>query len=308
MAEPFHEGEIAIQKRTDERGTAMLNGSMLADNIPPGAVPFIQQQYYALFSSPDSNNDIWISMLTGAPGFARSSKDRKAVDMTLPEKSHLAADPVFANLKEGTPIGGLFIELATRRRLRINGTVQLTHENAFRIDIVQAYPNCPKYIQRRAIDGINGQTSGDFSPASGEGLDAMGKAIIEKSDTLFVGSGDDTGLHYDASQRGGMAGFVDIVDDNTLRIPDYPGNSMFNTFGNFHVNPKGALLFVDYENDTQFHLSGEVTLEFDKDDEIERTAGTGRWWTFKVNKWCTSPLAHDLDWRFVDYSPFNPKS
>jgi predicted pyridoxine 5'-phosphate oxidase superfamily flavin-nucleotide-binding protein len=307
MAEAFHEGEIAIQKQTEERGTAMLNGGMLADNIPPGAVPFISQQYYALFSSPDPQGDIWISMLTGKQGFARSTKDRKGVALALPAKSALADDPVFSHVKNGAPIGGLFIELATRRRLRVNGTMQNVTDKALTIDIEQAYPNCPKYIQRRAIDKVNGTSAGDFNADSGSGLNAMGKSMIEQADTLFVGSGDHEG-HFDASQRGGMAGFVDIMDDNVLRIPDYPGNSMFNTFGNFHVNPKGALLFIDYQNNTQLHLTGVVALEFDKEDEIQRTAGSGRWWTFTVKSWCTSALAHDLDWRFVDYSPFNPKS
>jgi predicted pyridoxine 5'-phosphate oxidase superfamily flavin-nucleotide-binding protein len=306
MAEPFHDGEIAIQKLTEERGTAMLNGGMLGNSIPPGAVPFIQQQHYAFFSSADQQGDIWISMLTGEPGFAQSNVERTGIEISLPEQSRVASDPVFAEFKPNAPFGGLFIELSTRRRLRINGRAIEVTEQAFTLDIEQAYPNCPKYIQRRGVEKINVQSTAAFTAESGIGLNTMARDIIAKSDTLFVGSAD-TDEHFDASHRGGEVGFVTVVDDKTLRMADYPGNSMFNTLGNFHVNPKAGLLFVDFDNNTQLHLTGEATMEYDCEADIDKTAGSGRWLNFVIKSWRTSPLAHDLDWRFVDYSPFNPK-
>ena len=42
-------------------------------------------------------------------------------------------------------------------------------------------------------------------------------------------------------RRGGNPGFVQILDDRSLRIPDYSGNSMFNTLGNLIVN-RGQML------------------------------------------------------------------
>lgn len=304
MAEPFHEGEIAIQKRTEEHGIAMLNGNLVADNIPPGAVPFISQQYYALFSSHDSDGNIWISMLTGEPGFAKSAADRKSIDMALPDAAVRKDDPVFGQLSEGQPVGGLFIELSTRRRLRANGKAVNVDDSQFTLAIDQAYPNCPKYIQQRNVEGISG-SNGGFSAGSGEALTDEQKALIANADTLFLGSAD-ANNNFDASQRGGKPGFVGI-DGNTLRIPDYPGNSMYNSFGNFEVNNKGGMTFVDFENNVQLHLTGEVTLEFGVEADKEKTGGTGRWWQFKVTGWCTSPLAYNLGWKFVSYSPFIPK-
>lgn len=70
------------------------------------------------------------------------------------------------------------------------------------------------------------------SKASGSVLDEVRARRVERADTLFV-----TSRHpvrgADVSHRGGAPGFVLVVDAKRLRIPDYRGNSMFNTFGNF---------------------------------------------------------------------------
>jgi predicted pyridoxine 5'-phosphate oxidase superfamily flavin-nucleotide-binding protein len=143
-------------------------------------------------------------------------------------------------------------------------------------------------------------------PSSGQALDVMATSLIAQCDTLFVGSADSQ-ANFDASHRGGLPGFVDQVSDTQLRIPDYHGNSMFNTLGNFHVNAKAGLLFIDLKRNIQLHLTGKVSIEFDNPSHIEKSGGTGRWWTFDIKAWRTSPLAHSASWRFVDNSPFNPK-
>jgi len=49
-----------------------------------------------------------------------------------------------------------------------------------------------------------------------------------------------------------LPGFVEILDENRLRIPVYRGNSMYNTPGNFTINPAAGLMFIDYENARTF--------------------------------------------------------
>ena len=75
----------------------------------------------------------------------------------------------------------------------------------------------------------------------------------------------------DASHRGGQAGFVNIVDDRTLRIPDYLGNSMFNTLGNFTANPRAGLIFPDFESGRTLQLIGRPEILYDVDDLPDET-------------------------------------
>ena len=305
MKERYHKGEIEVQELTGERNLAMMNAGMVSDTIPGGAIPFVAQQNFIVLSTIDDQGDIWISMVTGKPGFAKAREDRKAVGLSLASPKQREHDPFFKALAEDSPVGGLFIELATRLRLRVNGKVQNLTDDSMTLAVDQVYPNCPKYIQRRNINVKDTKAVSEVETETGTFLDSVVKAILEKADTLFVGSADDN-RHCDASHRGGTAGFVQIVDDQTLRIPDYPGNSMFNTFGNFHMNPKGGLLFLDFEKNRQFHLTGDVTLDLNSADNTGKTGGTNRWWNFTVRKWTSSPLAHQYAWEFVDFSPFNP--
>ena len=60
-----------------------------------------------------------------------------------------------------------------------------------------------------------------------------------RGDVLFIATAHAT-RGADASHRGGNPGFIEVLDGKTVRIPDYAGNSMFNTLGNLVVNPAAA--------------------------------------------------------------------
>ena len=84
--------------------------------------------------------------------------------------------------------------------------------------------------------------------------------MIESADTFFLGTTHpDSG--NDASHRGGPPGFVRVTGDG-LWWPDYPGNNMFNSFGNLAVDPTAALLFVDFGTGRTLQLSGTATVDW----------------------------------------------
>ncbi|MEL7247025.1 MAG: pyridoxamine 5'-phosphate oxidase family protein [Bacteroidota bacterium] len=85
--------------------------------------------------------------------------------------------------------------------------------------------------------------------------------MIRQADTFFWATQSSAGK-ADASYRGGKAGFVEILANGQLRIPDYPGNSLFNSLGNIHENPNTSLLFVDFEQGNVLQLTGKATLSF----------------------------------------------
>ena len=110
----------------------------------------------------------------------------------------------------------------------------------------------------------------------GRGADGRLVEWIRHTDTFFVSSADSHG-RVDTSHRGGNAGFV-RVEDGSLWIPDYPGNPMFATLGNFMVDPRGGLVFLDCSRNLQLQLAGDVRVELERGEQSSETGGTGRWW------------------------------
>jgi uncharacterized protein len=300
----FHEGERLIQERTGEREIALLNGRMIADRIPNAARSFIALQRLCVCAGISHDGDLWAHFLTGVPGFAAASEDMKVVDLELAdEQGVLNSTPLFTDLRVAAPLGILFIDLATRRRLRVNGTVSALTDAAVQVAVHEAFPNCPKYIQRRQIAEVSQQPRITAIEQGAALNDAMAQ-WIRHADTLFVASSYPDG-RVDASHRGGNPGFVRSSDD-LLLIPDYVGNSMYNTLGNFAVHPRAGLTFVDFDHGRQLQLTGDVELRFDVESELQLTGGTGRWWAFRPRRWIASSWNLPLAWKYVDASRFNP--
>lgn len=96
-------------------------------------------------------------------------------------------------------------------------------------------------------------------------------AFIERSPMFFLATADAEGWP-DCSYKGGMPGFVRVVDPRTLLIPAYDGNGMFRSLGNIIMNPKVGLLFIDWEHPSRMRVSGTASLLHD-DDIVTRFEG-----------------------------------
>ena len=68
------------------------------------------------------------------------------------------------------------------------------------------------------------------------------QAMVKASPLVIVSSSGADGL--DGSPRGDVPGFVRIIDERTLAIPDRPGNNRLDTLRNLLVDPRVALLFI----------------------------------------------------------------
>ena len=88
--------------------------------------------------------------------------------------------------------------------------------------------------------------------------------FISLSPFLVIGSGDQ---HHqmDASPRGGDAGFVKVIDAQTLLIPDSPGNNRLDTLTNIIATSKVGLLFFIPGIDEVVRINGSATLQTDAD-------------------------------------------
>ena len=81
------------------------------------------------------------------------------------------------------------------------------------------------------------------------------------SRTLFFLSTADAEGRPDCSYKGGLPGFVRVIDPQTLVFPNYDGNGMFKSLGNVLANPYVGLLFIDFESPKRLRVNGRATLD-----------------------------------------------
>jgi len=303
-SEPFHTGEIAVQERAGERDIARRHGAGISSRILPGALPFLAQQRLLAVCAAGEDGGLWTSVWGGEPGFVRSTDGQQVRILTsLMEAS--ANDPVLGRLAVDRELGLLAIEFATRRRLRINGTIERISPEEIAVLVCESVPNCPKYIQRRRPHGVSTSLPSRRPSGWGRTVDEERRALVERTDTAFVGS-----VHpargVDVSHRGGAPGFIRVMDETTLRVPDYPGNSMFMTLGNFEIDPRASLAVLDFERGRIASFSGSARLRFEVENPRHPTGGTGRYWDFAVREWVEFDLPSTEGWELLDASPFNP--
>ena len=309
MAESiFHEGELFAQRRAHEEEQAAGNSPMIGSRIMSGAIPFIRQQSMLVAGSIDPAGRIWASILFGKPGFLDPSPDAHTLRVHLDQSIRQPNDPLWENWKSDPRAGLMVIDLGSRRRLRMNGTVKL-EANTLRVHVDESFPNCPKYIQRRNVSLLSEQPKASDSsvqlPQDGYSLGDEQIALMRRADTFFVASAHPT-RSADVSHRGGNPGFAAVLNPSTLRIPDYVGNSIFSTLGNLAVNPNAGLVFPDFENQRILQLTGKANILWDLDDPNELTGGTHRFWDFHVEYWLETKLTEQIASSFIDYSRFNP--
>ena len=88
------------------------------------------------------------------------------------------------------------------------------------------------------------------------------KAFIQHCRMFFIATADRDG-HPDCSYKGGLPGFVRVVDERTLAIPDYDGNGQYRSWGNVRANPNVGLLFIDFETPKRLRVNGTAMISAD---------------------------------------------
>ena len=88
------------------------------------------------------------------------------------------------------------------------------------------------------------------------------RAFIERCAMFFIATADTEG-RPDCSYKGGLPGFVRVLDERTLAFPDYDGNGMYRTWGNVLVNPQVGLLFLDFEKPKRIRVNGTAKVSGD---------------------------------------------
>ncbi|MGQ0845414.1 MAG: pyridoxamine 5'-phosphate oxidase family protein [Sporichthyaceae bacterium] len=292
----FHPGELLVQQRAGvAEDAARLVGMLGPARLDGRPAAFLGQRILAMLTARDPDGRLWTTPVLGPAGFLRAYASTLDV--------HASRQGPLAKIGVGSPAGLIAVHFPTRNRFRVNGVVAESEPFGIRVEVAEAYGNCPSYIQGRslAIEADTGEPEGPSG--SLYALDEAARRLVENADTFFLGT-----VHpergADTSHKGGQPGFVRVDSDGSLWWPDYEGNNMFNSFGNIVENPEAALLFFDFEDRRALHLSGTAAVEWTEPGVAGDDDGTGRRVRFRVERavWAPLPLKADD----LDPSPANP--
>lgn len=259
---PFHAGELRAQARAGVReSVAPQARRIVRPYLPAQHRSFYEGLPFLVAAARDDRGRPWATLLTGRPGFVRAPDETSLrIEAAVP-----SGDALTGALSPGADVGLLGIDLATRRRNRVNGKL-VRAGPPLRLDVAQAFGNCPQYIHPRDWRWTAREPA-RVAVSRLKGLSARARRWIESADTMFLasgyqGAGEGEAFGMDASHRGGPAGFVEVVSDTRLVFPDYAGNQLFNTVGNLLMDPRVGLLFVRFETGSLLQITGRASVDW----------------------------------------------
>ncbi len=293
---PFHAGEQAVQMRAGvaERADS-LGRRMIQSTMSPIVQAFLSRSSLLLLGTSDQHRTPWGSLAFGSPGFMQASHSSTLLIQITPGLEEL--------VRVGEPIAGLAMDFESRQRVRVNGQVARVDSGTVEVIVEEVYGNCDRYIhaRRAPVDSVS-QPSAAVRCAT---LSREAALLIAEADTFFIASQVGEGeviSSLDVSHRGGPPGFVIVAHERCLLFPDYPGNGMFNTLGNLHVDPRVGLLFVDFSTGSTLQVSGRATVLWEA-HHISRFPGAERVVAVDIEQVRATQGAAPAGWYLGEPSP-----
>lgn len=237
----------------------------------------------------DKQGRPWTTIIGGEPTCMRPVGHSTVAVNSLVDLKH---DPVFEIIREvqgqdgenGSIIGGLPIDLATRNRVKLSGRLtsgQLgletdrSHDHdgfgeaRLMIKVESSLGNCPKYLNKKKIMPAlpkPGMVS-DSLP-----LPETAIGLLAKADMFFISSltRNDSERSIGTNHRGGPPGFVRVLHNDAsngtaLVFPEYSGNRLYQTLGNLHLYPRAGLCFPDFDTQDILYVTGITEISAGKE-------------------------------------------
>ncbi|KAI1018169.1 hypothetical protein LB505_001403 [Fusarium chuoi] len=273
----WHDGELAVQKqlKVPTRGNPTFPG------LAPQYGMRVMQSPLVALGTLDSEGRPWTTVWGGDRGFARPVAEGVLAFNSSVDASH---DPVFRALwdgiddegvkqgvinrpngSEGKGMAGLSIDLETRDRVKLVGnmiagaTVEGGKAVQMAMAVTESLGNCPKYLNKKDIvpNEMAPELVSDKLPLSQEALD-----LVVAADMFFLSSTN--GVTMDTNHRGGSPGFMRIIknEDDGLELiyPEFSGNRLYQTLGNFRVNPLVGIAIPDYNTANVLYATGSASI------------------------------------------------
>jgi hypothetical protein len=124
----------------------------------------------------------------------------------------------------------------------------------------------------------------------------LAEFIASMTSVYFATASADGQPHV--QHRGGPAGFLKVLDDQTIGFADFAGNRQYVSVGNLSENPKACLFLMDYTTRQRVKLFGEARVIEDDPELLRRLAPEGyrarpeQAILFKVSAWTANCSQH----------------
>jgi NAD(P)H-flavin reductase/predicted pyridoxine 5'-phosphate oxidase superfamily flavin-nucleotide-binding protein len=290
QAAPWHEGEVAIHKRTRVGEYDNPTTPFLA----PRYGNWIQRYPMMAIGTLDDDDRPWCTVwgsdqLPIAQPVAQSVMGvRTTVDASFDpvvQAIYQGKDDgeVFRAEGKGRLMSGLSIHLEERSRVKLAGQViagALTanepsdakpelHDDVkvgksgelqLVVKIDQSLGNCPKYLNKKHIVA---HTPEPRLVSSSTHLSQKAIDLVHNADLFFVASAHKH-EDMDCNHRGGPPGFIRVMqpenadDASTIVWPEYSGNNLYQTLGNLEATPHAGLVIPDFETGDVLYVTGDT--------------------------------------------------
>ncbi|KAJ4012967.1 hypothetical protein NW752_006237 [Fusarium irregulare] len=316
----WHEGEVAMHEQLKVPKLENPTFPGLADRY---GLRVMHSSLVAL-GTLDKAGRPWTTIWGGERGFARPvAEDVLALNSSVDTRY----DPVFKALwdgideegvlqgainrpndGEGKIMSGLAIDLETRDRVKLAGkmiagaTVGGGKSVQLAMAVTESLGNCPKYLNKKDIapHDMKPELVSEKLPLSKEALD-----IVAAADMLFLSSTN--GKAMDTNHRGGSPGFIRVIkneeDGVELIYPEW--NRLYQTLGNFKVNPLVGVAIPDYNTADVLYLTGTASVLVGEEASsfLARTK-----LAIKISITAAKFVKSGLPFRgsLGEYSPYNP--
>jgi hypothetical protein len=258
MAIQFHAGQREVQDEANSRPVADLlagRSKGAADALPEP----MRAADIVLLAMVHTDGSLHFQAVSGAPPLLQGETSGA---ITFPHGIVLPSDG-------GSLTGGIAIDLASRRRSRLNGTLSC-EDGRLVFCAEETFANCRKYV----APSISLHTTLHVGPLERHRVDLADIGLsraIATAETAFIASLATTGLP-DVSHRGGPVGFIMLdVATGTVRWPELVGNGMLKSAGNVRATGTATLLVLDVASGDAYELTGRgeyrTVLRYDEPRE-----------------------------------------
>ncbi|ERF77029.1 hypothetical protein EPUS_07935 [Endocarpon pusillum Z07020] len=285
---PWHKGEEKMHQLTRTENQENPSSPYLV----PGAAQMLQRAPLLALGTIDETGRPWATVWGGETPLAQPvAQSIIGIRTTVDSRSDPVVDLLYGGkddgevVKEqgaGRMVSALSINLEKRKRLKLYGRMvagalarigpETDQDSAgpvgevqLVVKIEQSLYNCPKYLNCKRIYPVLPEPT---LISDSRILPRQALELIAKADTLFVSSCDHD-KDMDMNIRGGSPGFVRVQsngDSGTVLVwPEYSGNNLYQTLGNFQTSPKAGLVFPDFDTGDVLYVTGDTEVLIGKD-------------------------------------------
>lgn len=211
---------------------------------------FVDQCGLAVFVTRHANGRLELALRAGAGRCVRRLDDR---NLLVSDDADLGSGQLAEGVLATGVVGGLLAIPGIRETVRVNGRgrIATTEERvlldpsphaAIVLEIDETYLHCPKAFLRSSLWEKRITPSAEPS-APGEARVALGaeeRAFLALSPFALIGTCGPDGA-ADVSPRGDPAGFVHVLEDDVVLLPERPGNRLLDNLENIVQQPEMAV-------------------------------------------------------------------